>query len=106
MVHCPPSMTMSTQCWVMSATEDLADSAYALRDVARGPISSVQPVPTLAIMDGREAEQADVPHWLARVARTVFIASAIPLIADIGPVLAGRVATGRHLKPSTRSQSL
>lgn len=43
---------------IISATDDLAGSPRASRDVARGPISSVQPVLALAIMDGREAEEA------------------------------------------------
>jgi hypothetical protein len=42
-----------------SATEDLADSSCALRDDARELIYGVQPLLTLAIVHGREAEEAD-----------------------------------------------
>jgi hypothetical protein len=42
----------------MSATEDLADSSCALRDDARELIYGVQPLLTLAIVHGREAEKS------------------------------------------------
>ena len=41
----------------MSATEDLADSPCALRDDARELIYGIQPLLTLAIVHGREAEE-------------------------------------------------
>ena len=46
----------------MSATEDLADSSCALRDDARELIYGVQPLLTLAIVHGREAEEADIRY--------------------------------------------
>jgi hypothetical protein len=62
-------MTMSTQRSVTSATEDLADPVCTFRDVARGPISSVQTALALPIVDGREAELPDLAAMMNPASR-------------------------------------